>query len=265
MSWIGKKAADVIASGQQLANGTVTAIKLATGAAIGNIADGTIAAAKFATGAVVAHLGYTPRNFADGITGKFNGMSSNGAIPLSYVGGAVYIDSTATAVSLPQASTVNPGGVIWLQNTTPGANVTISAYSGDFIWKDTSLSSFVLPYLDRICLIRGTSTGWHVVDATKAPSYGGGTAATHIPNTWYQASVDRFVTLNLTGSYRNQINVYAGLSSSSYTQILRAGDDINNNTKYGGLSFWIKAGSYFYIENAGEGWETQNIYSWALV
>jgi hypothetical protein len=45
MSWIGKKAADVVTSGQQLANGTVTAIKLAAGA-------------------VISHLGYTPANKA---------------------------------------------------------------------------------------------------------------------------------------------------------------------------------------------------------
>lgn len=51
MSWLGKKAADVVTSGQQLVNGTVTAVKLAAGA-------------------VVAHLGYTPVNKAgDTMTG----------------------------------------------------------------------------------------------------------------------------------------------------------------------------------------------------
>jgi len=246
---------DGTVSTSKIVDGAVTAAKIAA-----NAVDNT----KLASGAAVANIGYTPRNFADGITGKFNGISANGAIPTSYFGGFIYIDSTATAISLPQASTVNAGSVLWMQNTTPGNNVTISAYSGDFIWKDTSVSSFVLPYLDRICLIRSVSNGWHVIAATKAPSYEGSTAATHSPNTWYQVGVDRFVTLNLTGSYRNQMNVYAGPSTSSYTQILRAGDDINNNTKYGGLSFWIKAGSYFYCENAAEGWETQSIYSWAL-
>jgi len=88
MSWIGKKAADVITSGQQLINGTITA-------------------AKFAAGAVVSHLGYTPANKAgdtiqsgawlDYQTGAGVSLKGVRAIPFGY--GAPY-----TALQIGNAS-----------------------------------------------------------------------------------------------------------------------------------------------------------------
>lgn len=51
MSFLGKKPADQVTSGQQIANNTITGNKLV---------DGIITAAKMAAGSVVAHLGYTP-------------------------------------------------------------------------------------------------------------------------------------------------------------------------------------------------------------
>lgn len=81
MSWIGKKAADVVTSGQQLANGTVTAIKLAVGA-------------------VVSHLGYTPVNKAGD---TFSGAVSISSGDLTLAAGNIVlangkgIDFSATA------------------------------------------------------------------------------------------------------------------------------------------------------------------------
>jgi lipopolysaccharide export system protein LptA len=63
MSWLGKIPAAIVVSGQQLANGTVSALK-------------------FAAGAVVAHLGYTPANKAgDTFTGPVS--ISSGDLTLS--------------------------------------------------------------------------------------------------------------------------------------------------------------------------------------
>lgn len=227
--------------------------------------DGAVTAAKMAAGAAAGNLGYTPRNFADGIAGKTNGISANGAIPASYIGGYIYIDGTATAVSLPQASTVPVGSVLFMQNTTPGATVTISAYSGDSIWNDGSVTSFVLPYLAYTTIIRTGTNTWNVISRQKAPSYAPSSVTGYSTAVWHQVPVDMFVTMRLVGSYRNNINVYIGTSVSSYTMVLGAGDDLNNNTKYAGLSFYIKAGSYFYVENAAEGWEEQYIYGWPLL
>jgi len=48
---------------------------------------------------------------SNALVGKFNGVHANGEIPAAYAGGYVYIDSTATAVTLPKASTVPAGSV----------------------------------------------------------------------------------------------------------------------------------------------------------
>lgn len=97
MSWIGKKAADVVTSGQQLINGTITA-------------------AKFAAGAVVAHLGYTPVNKAgDSMSGNLTvinasnpqlGVSDNNSYSRGYLrwlgsqGGVVLRNSDNSPLSL---------------------------------------------------------------------------------------------------------------------------------------------------------------------
>lgn len=68
MSFLGKKPADQVTSGQQIANNTITGNKLV---------DGIITATKMAAGAVIAHLGYTPVDQAS-LAGQvaFYGMSS---------------------------------------------------------------------------------------------------------------------------------------------------------------------------------------------
>lgn len=66
-------------------------------------------------------------------------------------------------------------------------------------------------------------------------------------HTWYQAPVHLFVVAKVGGPYMNDEGAYAGSSPSAYTQIFRYGDDINNNTKWNTVMFFIKAGAWFYV------------------
>jgi ethanolamine utilization microcompartment shell protein EutS len=55
------------------ADGSITAAKLAVGAAASNIGDGSITSAKLAVGAAASNIGYTPANKAgDTFTGAVN-------------------------------------------------------------------------------------------------------------------------------------------------------------------------------------------------
>ena len=55
------------------ADGSITAAKLAIGAAASNLGDGSVTAAKLASGAAVSNIGYTPANKAgDTFTGNVN-------------------------------------------------------------------------------------------------------------------------------------------------------------------------------------------------
>jgi hypothetical protein len=84
-------------------------------------------------------------------------------------------------------------------------------------------------------------------------------------NTWYQASTNCVVTVYLIGSYINSATFYVGTSTSSYTAVLTAGDDINNNTKGGGFTLPMAAGTYYYIGVPSwnsYGFETVYIYEW---
>lgn len=66
-------------------------------------------------------------------------------------------------------------------------------------------------------------------------------------HTWYQAPVHLFVVAQVGGPYMNDEGAYAGTSPSAYTQIFRYGDDINSNTKWNTVMFFIKAGAWFYV------------------
>jgi len=89
--------------------------------------------------------------------------------------------------------------------------------------------------------------------------------ATRSKNTWYQAAQDSFVTIYCLGPYMNSITVRAGTSTSSYTNIGTSGNDLNNNTWSGTVTFMIKKDSYFYVQSPGWGsyeYETLNIIQW---
>jgi hypothetical protein len=71
---LGKKPADQVVSGQQLANGTVSTNKIQDLAITGaKVADGAISAAKMASGAALANLGFTPVD----VTNPSLGAASN--------------------------------------------------------------------------------------------------------------------------------------------------------------------------------------------
>lgn len=81
-------------------------------------------------------------------------------------------------------------------------------------------------------------------------------------NAWVQCPVDTVVTIDLQGSYRNLGTVTVSTTAGGGTKIMSQGDDINNNSKYAGLCFPVRAGSFFYWTNVGEGWETVAIRLW---
>ena len=200
-------------------------------------------------------------NGQKGLQGKFNGVHANGEIPAAYAGGYVYIDSTATSVSLPKASTVPANSVYFLQNTTPGYNVTVSCFAGDSIWDDASKTTFVLPYLAQVCLMQ-TPTGWQMMMRQKTPNYGIGSACAW--NATIQAPVDGFVSVGAWGPFRNGYKVSVGDTSAVPTIIAYEGDDMNNNTKGGSFSFPVKAGSWFRVDPwLTDAYENMAITFWA--
>ena len=61
------------AAASNLGDGSITAVKLASGAAASNLGDGSVTAVKLASGAAVSNIGFTPANKAgDTFTGNVN-------------------------------------------------------------------------------------------------------------------------------------------------------------------------------------------------
>jgi len=78
--------------------------------------------------------------------------------------------------------------------------------------------------------------------------------------TWHQASDNLFVSVEMHGPYMNDFYVYAGPSTSTYYQIGRYGDDINANTKWTTITFFIRKDYWFWANT-----ESTGVYrSWAL-
>jgi len=80
-------------------------------------------------------------------------------------------------------------------------------------------------------------------------SVGWGSIVSRSVNTWYSPTVNCFVSVKASGSFRNGLDILAGTSTTVYTEIATLGDDINNNTKAFSYGFPVKAGAYYYIRS----------------
>jgi len=101
-------------------------------------------------------------------TSQVNGVHENGAIPASYVPGFIFLDSTTTAATLPASSAVTAYSSVTLQNTTPGAFITISTAAGDSVfWNGGPVTSFPLAYLDIVELIQAPGFGWFILNKSR--------------------------------------------------------------------------------------------------
>jgi len=87
-------------------------------------------------------------------------------------------------------------------------------------------------------------------------------------NTWYQASEKLYVTIRASGSYMNNLSVFLGTSTGSYTRLVEIGDDWNTNTKGQFAAFPVDTGGYFYVQSPGDNFasgyafETALVYGW---
>lgn len=64
-------------------------------------------------------------------------------------------------------------------------------------------------------------------------------------NTWYQAPADIFVTARMCGPYTNIFYAYVGENTSTFQSVGIYGDDINNNTKWATITFYVRKGYWF--------------------
>jgi hypothetical protein len=71
-------------------------------------------------------------------------------------------------------------------------------------------------------------------------------------NTWIQAPYDCFVSGECGGPYTNDFRAYAGTTTGTAQECGRYGDDINNNTKFSTLSFFVRAGNFFQVQSEGQ-------------
>lgn len=80
------------------------------------------------------------------------------------------------------------------------------------------------------------------------PTYS--SAATNFPiNTWIQAPYDCFVSGIMGGPYTNGFYALSGITPQAYTIVGFYGDDINNNTKWATITFFVRRGCWFQIQS----------------
>jgi len=72
-------------------------------------------------------------------------------------------------------------------------------------------------------------------------------------DTWYQAPTNVFVIEKLVGAYMNASAAYVGPSTSSYTKIALVGRDQNYNTWGEWIGFFVRKGSWYYMQSNGDG------------
>lgn len=151
-----------------------------------------------------------------------------------------------------RAGTTRPPGSHYLATVATDGGVTITAQEAPYeapLGKPGSGSAL----LKRDS---GGATSWEA-RRYGFPNYASG--ATRALATVYQAATDGWLNLVLSGSYMNDIYVYVGSTNNPTTLIWRAGDDINDRTKYASGLIPIPAGTYYKVANGTYGFETTTL------
>jgi hypothetical protein len=105
-----------------------------------------------------------------------------------------------------------------------------------------------------------TGTASALQAGVKFPNFSLG--ASRVYNTLYQAATDGFLCVNVAGSFRNGIIVYAGTTSSLGITIWQNGDDLNSNTKFASSGLMaIPSGTFYQVAPVAgyDAFETINI------
>jgi hypothetical protein len=121
--------------------------------AIGTPSDGTVTAAKMATGAAVGNLGFTPANVADGlaISGN-NEYNATTTLTTANFGQVVYSNTTNnTTLTLPSV-TGNNNKIITVSNLNTGIVTIVPASGGIYANGQQNLSSLTLSKGDSVQL-----------------------------------------------------------------------------------------------------------------
>jgi hypothetical protein len=156
---------------------------------------------------------------------------------------------------------------------TEGKLAPASAVNGDY-YLDTSvipnipykrvagawvMTQFVkLGYFTKAGGVIGTITSSPIGDENnKGTTYNYNNGLTLSYNTVYQAPSNGFISVILSGSFRNGMQLVYGTTNNPTDVQAQFGDDINSNSKLASICVPIQRGTYWKVQPAlSDGWET---------
>jgi hypothetical protein len=267
-------------TGAVIPDGSITPVKLSVGAPSwttgGQFSIGSISmnSGNGAYGAFLNVNGDVQISSPPGANNSFSISGTDGNLGL-FLGGA---SGTAGFVYSISAQTVylqyNAQTKIGYSGTRIDLYNNTYVNARCFVKSDGNGTSGALTVLDAAgdpdkCIIQGTNStnsqeyGWikfnknGTITTNSGPLGGGGipdyqTFGDVPANTWVQAPYDCFVSGECGGPYTNDFRAYAGPSTGAAQECGRYGDDINNNTKWSTLSFFVKAGNFFQVQSEGQ-------------
>lgn len=159
-------------------------------------------------------------------------------------------------ITLPTINTIKSGDLFYITNG--GLEPLTLALNGN----STNLNTLKVTVGETLVIQSDGGSFYRCVSRKSTPIYDFDTnlIAPLSYNTVIRADRDLTLVVICTGSYMNGIEIVTGTTTSPTRVVARAGDDINNYTKYATLTAVITAGLYFKVQAfGGHGFETIEI------
>lgn len=159
-------------------------------------------------------------------------------------------------ITLPTINTIKSGDLFYITNG--GLEPLTLALNGN----STNLNTLKVTGGEILVIQSDGGSYYRCISRKSTPIYDFDTNLTVSPgyNTVYRADQDLTLVVICIGNYMNGIEIVIGTTTSPTRVVARAGDDINNNTKYATLTAVITAGLYFKVQAFGaHGFETIEI------
>ena len=150
-------------------------------------------------------------------------------------------------ITLPTINTIKSGDLFYITNG--GLEPLTLALNGN----STNLNTLKVTGGETLVIQSNGGSYYRCISRKSTPIYDFDTNLTVSfgYNTVYRADVDLTLVVICVGGYMNGIEIVTGTSTSPTRVVGRAGDDINNNTKYATLTAVIPPGLYFKVQAFG--------------
>lgn len=228
-------------------NQTVDGVKTFTSNIVGSITGNSATATNLQTTRTINGVSFDgSSNISVGLNNQSGVFSTSFTLNTTHKNRLLVCENGIT-ITLPTINTIKSGDLFYITNV--GLEPLTLALNGN----STNLNTLKVTGGETLVIQSDGGSFYRRISRNSTPIYDFDTnLITPLGyNTVYLADVDLTLVVICTGTFINGAEIVIGTTTSPTRVVSRAGDDINNNTKYATLTTVIPAGLYFKVQGFG--------------